>query len=78
MQVDRSVRLSARLCWSLDARPWALLWVDATAALLFVFGCVAFYFPTHYSTGVTLFLIGSLLMLIAVLGRMLVRYGPAR
>lgn len=67
----------ARLCWSPDARPWLLLAFDAFGATLFVGGSVAFYFPDQYISDVTLFLIGSSLMLISVLGRALLRYGPS-
>lgn len=72
-----SMRLTARLCWALDARQWLLLAADAAGGGLFVVGCVAFYAPSQYVTGVTLFLLGSLLMLVSTVGRALVQYGPA-
>lgn len=71
------MRLTARLCWSLDERPWVLLALDAAGALVFVLGCVAFYFPAQYFAGVTLFLFGSLLMLASAGGRAMLRYGPS-
>lgn len=72
-----STRLAARLCWTLHDRPWVLLSLDAVGALLFVLGCVAFYSPAQYVAGVTLFLVGSMVMLVSVLGRALARYGPS-
>lgn len=72
------VRLSARLCWALDAKPGVLLTVDFSGAVLFVMGCVTFYVPSQFTTGVTLFLLGSVLMLVSVAGRALLRYGPSR
>lgn len=71
------LRLSARLCWALHARQGVLLAADLGGALLFVVGCVAFYLPSQYTTGVTLFLLGSVLMLVSVAGRALLRYGPS-
>lgn len=71
------MRLSARLCWALDARPWLLLAADSVGAGLFVIGCAFFYVPAGYVTGVTLFLVGSVLMLMTALGRALLRYGPS-
>lgn len=71
------MRLTARLCWSLDARPWLLLVLDAAGASVFVLGCIAFYFPTQYVAGVTLFLVGSLFMLASVGARAMSRYGPS-
>lgn len=72
-----SMRPTARLCWALDARQGLLLAADLGGAALFVVGCVAFYFPSRYVTGVTLFLLGSVLMLVSVAGRALLRYGPS-
>jgi len=72
------IRLSARLCWRLHARQGLLLAFDFVGAVLFVIGCVTFYAPSRYTAGVTLFLVGSLLMLFSVAGRALLRYGPSR
>lgn len=47
-------------------------------AALFVLGKVTFYVPSQYTTGVTLFLLGSVLMLVSVAGRALLRYGPSK
>lgn len=71
------IRLSARLCWALHARQRLLVGADLGGALLFVVGCVAFYVPSQYTTGVTLFLLGSVLMLVSVAGRALLQYGPS-
>ena len=68
----------ARLCWALDRRPWLEMVAEAAAGLLFVAGCLVFYRPSSHTTGVTLFLSGSVLMLGVALGRLLVRYGPSR
>lgn len=51
--------------------------MDLVGAALFVAGCVVFYFPARYATGVTLFLLGSVLMLIAASGRAFLIYGPS-
>lgn len=72
-----SMRLSARFCWALHARQTLLVVSDIGGALLFVLGCFAFYVPSQYTIGVTLFLIGSVLMLVAVTGRALLQYGPS-
>lgn len=72
------VRFPARLCWALHSKPGMFLALDFAGALLFVIGCVAFYVPSQYTTGVTLFLLGSVLMLMSVGGRALVRFGPSR
>lgn len=61
----------------MDARPWVLMAADVVAALLFVLGCFVFFVPAWYTQGVSLFLAGSLLMLVATLGRVFVRYGPS-
>lgn len=71
------MRLSARLCWALHARQRLILAFDFGGALLFVVGCVAFYLPSQYTAGVTLFLLGSVLMLASVAGRALLQYGPS-
>lgn len=51
---------------------------DIGGALLFVVGCLVFYSPARYMTGVTLFMIGSVLMLWSVVCRAVVKYGPSR
>lgn len=51
--------------------------LELGSALLFVGGCVAFYAPSRQSAGVTLFLLGSLLMLASVVGRLVLKYGPS-
>lgn len=71
------MRLTARMCWALDGRPGVLIAMDLVGAALFVAGCVVFYFPARYATGVTLFLLGSVLMLIAASGRAFLIYGPS-
>lgn len=47
------------------------------AAVVFVCGCVAFYFPSLYGPGVSLFLVGSLLWLGAGVADTFRRYGPS-
>jgi hypothetical protein len=73
------IRLSllARLCWALDARRWLLSACNVIAATLFVVGCVFFYLPVWYVGSVTLFLVGSLLFLVAALGNALLEHGPS-
>jgi len=61
--------LLARLCWALDARRWLLSLGNVIAAMLFVVGCVGFYRPMWYVGSVTLFLVGSVLFLLAALVR---------
>lgn len=41
--------------------------ISTTSALLFIAGCLAFYVESLYNLGVTLFLAGSLLMLVSAL-----------
>ena len=71
------LRLLARVCWALDARRWLLSVCNIVAALLFVAGCVGFYRPMWYGPSVTLFLLGSVLFLLAALGSALVEHGPS-
>ena len=73
------VRLSvlARACWALDSRRWLLSLCNVVAASLFVVGCVGFYSPPWYAASVTLFLVGSVLFLVAALGNALVEHGPS-
>jgi drug/metabolite transporter (DMT)-like permease len=70
--------LPARLCWRLHAKQEVLLIAELVGTLLFVIGCVAFYAPSQYTAGVSLFLVGSLLMLFSVAGRAFLLYGPSR
>ena len=67
----------ARLCWYLDARRWTLTILNICAAALFVVGCICFFWPTLYVGSVTLFLLGSVLFLLAALAAALVEYGPS-
>jgi cytochrome c oxidase assembly factor CtaG len=67
----------ARLCWALEARRWLLSLGNVVAALLFVAGCIAFYVPVWSVASVTLFLLGSLLFLVAALGHALLEHGPS-
>lgn len=67
----------ARLCWALDRRPQVLDAANVVAAAFFVAGCVVFYAPALYVEGVTLFLIGSLIILAAGLANVLVKHGPS-
>ena len=76
MNVER-LSLLARLCWALDSRRWLLSWCNVVAASLFVAGCVGFYRPVWYVASVTLFLVGSVLFLVAALGNALVEHGPS-
>jgi YrhK-like protein len=76
MREDR-LSLLARLCWALDARRWLLSVTNVLAAALFVVGCVGFYVPVWYVGSVTLFLVGSVLFLLAALGNALVEHGPS-
>lgn len=71
------MRPAARFCWALHARQQALTVLDVSGALLFVLGCLAFYNPSNYTVGVTLFLVGSVLMLASTTGRAFVQYGPS-
>lgn len=41
--------------------------ISTTSALLFVLGCLAFYIDALYDVGVTLFLAGSVMMLLSSL-----------
>lgn len=76
--MDSRLRFAARLCWAIHARQSLLVLFDIAGALSFVIGCLVFYSPSHYQTGVTLFLLGSVLMLVSVAGRALMQYGPSR
>ncbi len=67
----------ARLCWYLDAHRWTLAAMNITAAALFVVGCVGFFWPSLYIGSVTLFLVGSLLFLVAALASALLEHGPS-
>jgi hypothetical protein len=71
------LRLLARLCWALDARRWILALCNVAAAVLFVSGCIGFYWPTLYSGSVTMFLGGSVLFLLGALGSALLEHGPS-
>jgi len=71
-----AMRPAARLCWALHARQQVLVAFDVGGAFLFVVGCVAYYSPSHYAK-VTLFLVGSVLMLASTVGRALIQYGPS-
>ena len=68
---------AARLCWYLDAHRWSLAVMNIAAAALFVVGCVGFFWPSLYLRSVTLFLLGSLLFLLAALGTALLEHGPS-
>lgn len=76
--MESSLRPAARLCWAIHARQKVLVFFDIAGALLFIIGCLVFYSPPHYQIGVTLFLLGSVLMLMSVAGRALLQYGPSR
>lgn len=67
----------ARLCWSLDARRWVVAVCDVVAAVLFVAGCVGFYWPGLYVGSVTMFLGGSVLFLVGALASALLEHGPS-
>ena len=67
----------ARLCWYLDAHRWSLAVINIAAATLFVVGCVGFFWPSLYAGSVTVFLLGSLLFLVAALGAALLEHGPS-
>ena len=51
---------------------------ELVGTLLFVIGCIAFYVPSQHTAGVSLFLVGSLLMLFSVAGRAFLVYGPSQ
>ncbi len=72
-----SISRRARLCWYLDAHRWTLAAMNIAAATLFVMGCVGFFWPSLYLGSVTLFLIGSLLFLVAALASALLEHGPS-
>ncbi len=72
-----SMSRPARLCWYLDAHRWTLAATNIAAAVLFVVGCVGFFWPSLYVGSVTLFLLGSLLFLAAALGAALLEHGPS-
>jgi hypothetical protein len=76
--MNEPMSLSARICWRLDARQGALLAAELAGIVLFVIGCLAFYSPSQYTAGVSLFLVGSILMLVSVAGRAFLMYGPSR
>jgi hypothetical protein len=50
---------------------------NIAAAALFVIGCVSFFWPSLYVGSVTLFLVGSILFLVAALGSAVVEHGPS-
>lgn len=68
--MSRAVRLLRRNDWipSLCA---------VSGAVLFIFGCIAFYFDALYRLGVTLFLFGSLCMLVQALGNAVLKHGAS-
>jgi apolipoprotein N-acyltransferase len=72
-----SISRPARLCWYLDAHRRALAAMNIAAAALFVAGCVGFFWPSLYVGSVTLFLLGSLLFLVAAIGAALLEHGPS-
>jgi YrhK-like protein len=74
---EMQLSLLARACWAIEARRWLLSACNIVAALLFVVGCVGFYRPAWYVGSVTLFLLGSVLFLVAALGHALVEHGPS-
>jgi len=76
--MNDSLHLTARLCWRLHARQGVLLAAELAGTFLFVIGCIVFYVPSQYTAGVSLFLVGSLLMLVSVAGRAFLQYGPSR
>ena len=76
--MNEPMSLPARLCWRLDARQGVLLAAELAGTFLFVVGCIAFYAPSQYTAGVSLFLVGSILMLVSVAGRAFLLYGPSR
>jgi cytochrome c oxidase assembly factor CtaG len=76
--VDGTLRPSAHLCWAIERRRWALATANIVAALLFVVGCVAFYFPSLYVPGITLFLAGSVLMLLSAAAETFRHFGPSQ
>ena len=71
------LRWLARLCWALDARRWIVTLCNIAAALLFVAGCVGFYWPGLYAGSVTMFLGGSVLFLLGALASALLEHGPS-
>jgi YrhK-like protein len=75
--VTAEMRLAARLCWAIDERRWMLTAADVAAASLFVFGSAAFYRPALHAAAITLFLGGSVLILLSALGEAIVRHGPS-
>ena len=68
---------SARICWGIERNQWVLAAVNLVAAVLFVFGCVAFYSARFYVLGVSLFLAGSLLMVTSSAADLYRRFGPS-
>lgn len=68
---------SARLCWALERHSRLLLAGKVLAAAFFVLGCLAFYSSALYTLGVSLFLAGSVLMLLNAAADAFLRYGPS-
>jgi hypothetical protein len=71
------MRWRARLCWFLHRHRWSVAAANIAAAALFVIGCVSFFWPSLYVGSVTLFLVGSILFLVAALGSAVVEHGPS-
>lgn len=69
---------AARMCWAIDRHDWLIAAANILAGLTFVAGCVAFYAPSLHVPGVSLFLVGSLLMVAAAAADAIRRYGPSR
>lgn len=63
--VDTAARRSAAADRRADRHDWVVSAAHILSGLAFVAGCIAFYVPAWYDTGVTLFLIGSILMVAA-------------
>ena len=70
------MRLAAKACWKIDDNDWVLDVANLLAALLFVLGCLAVYSPRLYVPGVTLFLVGSGLMLCSGAADLYRKLGP--
>lgn len=72
-----TMRGAARLCWAIDRNDWLIAVANVVAGVTFVLGCVAFFSPALYVPGVSLFLVGSVLMLAAACADAFRRYGPS-
>ena len=76
--VDTTARRSPGADRRSERHDWVVSVSHILSGLAFVAGCIAFYVPEWYDTGVTLFLIGSIFMVIAAALEALRRHARPR